>query len=204
MLKTLIRRELLDNLMTFRFAAVLLITLLLVVANSAVLIQDYEQRLESYNDAVKMHQQVLHNSKTYSTAYLDVDRAPNPLSIFNVGLDKRLGNLVGIYHGFMPTLWDARMHGTDNPFIAFFSSIDIVFVFEVIRIGRIRRVFMLLGFRRVCRRNLSIRRRFLNLKIGLASAAILMQSRRIYCCWCCFLGCLCWARTSLLYGLRFE
>ncbi len=132
MLTTLIRRELLNNLMTFRFAAVLLITLLLVVANTAVLIQDYEQRLESYNDAVKMHQQDLRNSKTYSTSYLFIDRAPNPLSIFNVGLDKRLGNLVGIYHGFMPTLWDAQMHGTDNPFIAFFSSIDIVFVFEVI------------------------------------------------------------------------
>ena len=132
MLKTLIRRELLDNLMTFRFAAVLLITLLLVVANTVVLVQDYEQRLESYNDAVKMHRQDLDNSKTYSTAYLFVDRAPNPLSIFNVGLDKRLGNLVGIYHGFMPTLWDAQMHGTDNPFIAFFSSIDIVFVFQVI------------------------------------------------------------------------
>ena len=80
----------------------------------------------------KMHQQDLDNSKTYSTAYLSADRAPNPLSIFNVGLDKRLGNRIGIYHGFMPTLWDARMHGTDNPFIAFFSSIDIVFVFEVI------------------------------------------------------------------------
>ena len=132
MLRTLIRRELLNNLMTFRFAAVLLITLLLVVANTSVLIQDYEQRLESYNNAVKMHHQDLRNSKTYSTAYLLVDRAPNPLSIFNVGLDKRLGNLIGIYHGFMPTLWDAQMHGTDNPFIAFFSSIDIVFVFEVI------------------------------------------------------------------------
>ena len=132
MLKTLIGRELLDNLMTFRFAAVLLITLLLVVANTVVLIQDYEQRLESYNNAVKMHQQDLRNSKTYSTAYLFLDRAPNPLSVFNVGLDKRLGNLIGIYHGFMPTLWDAQMHGTDNPFIAFFSSIDIVFVFEVI------------------------------------------------------------------------
>ena len=132
MLLTLIGRELLDNLMTFRFAAVLLITLLLVVANTVVLVQDYEQRLESYNDAVKMHRQDLRNSKTYSTAYLFVDRAPNPLSIFNIGLDKRLGNLIGIYHGFMPTLWDAQMHGTDNPFIAFFSSIDIVFVFEVI------------------------------------------------------------------------
>ena len=132
MLKTLIGRELLNNLMTFRFAVVALITLLLVVANTVVLVQDYEQRLESYNDAVKKHHQDLHNSKTYSTAYLFVDRAPNPLSIFNVGLDKRLGNLIGIYHGFMPTLWDAQMHGTDNPFIAFFSSIDIVFVFEVI------------------------------------------------------------------------
>ena len=132
MLKTLIGRELLDNLMTFRFAAVLLITLLLVVANTVVLIQDYEQRLESYNDSVKRNHQDLRNSKTYSTAYLSVDRAPNPLSIFNIGLDKRLGNYIGIYHGFMPTLWDARMHGTDNPFIAFFSSIDIVFVFEVV------------------------------------------------------------------------
>ena len=132
MLKTLIRRELLDNLMTFRFAAVLLITLLLVVVNTVVLTQDYEQRLESYNDSVKRHRQDLRNSKTYSTAYLFIDRAPNPLSIFNVGLDKRLGNYIGIYHGFMPTLWDARMHGTDNPFIAFFSSIDIVFVFEVV------------------------------------------------------------------------
>ena len=132
MLKTLIGRELLNNLMTFRFAAVALITLLLVVANTVVLTQDYEQRLESYNDAIKKHHQDLRNSKTYSTAYLFLDRAPNPLSIFNVGLDKRLGNLIGIYHGFMPTLWDTQMHGTDNPFIAFFSSIDIVFVFEVI------------------------------------------------------------------------
>ena len=132
MLKTLIGRELLNNLMTFRFAAVLLITLLLVVANTVVLTQDYEQRLESYNDAVKMHHQQLRQAKTYSTMYLFVDRAPNPLSIFNVGLDKRLGNLIGIYHGFVPSLWDAQMHGTDNPFVAFFSSIDIVFVFEVI------------------------------------------------------------------------
>ena len=45
MLITLIRRELLDNLMTFRFAAAAFIMLLLVVANTAVLIQDYERRL---------------------------------------------------------------------------------------------------------------------------------------------------------------
>ena len=79
-----------------------------------------------------MHNAQLREAQTYSTIYLFVDRPPNPLSIFNVGLDKRLGNISGIWHGFVPTLWDAQMHGTDNPFIAFFSSMDIVFVFEVV------------------------------------------------------------------------
>ena len=132
MFKALIGRELLDTLMTFRFAAVSLITLLLVVANTAVLLQEYEQRLGRYHDAVEMHRRDFRKAETYSTMMLFADRAPNPLSIFNVGLDKRLGNLVGIYHGFVPTLWISQMHGTDNPFIAFFSAIDVVFVFEVI------------------------------------------------------------------------
>ena len=63
MLTTLIRRELLDNLMTFRFAAAVLIMLLLVVANTAVLIKDYERRLEAYNTALKAHDQQLRKGK---------------------------------------------------------------------------------------------------------------------------------------------
>ena len=50
---TLIRRELLDNLMTFRFAAAVFIMLLLVVATTAVLIRDYERRLASYDAAAQ-------------------------------------------------------------------------------------------------------------------------------------------------------
>ena len=94
MMMTLIRRELLDNLMTFRFAAATFIMLLLVVANTFVLIIDYERRLTSHNDAVKMHQRQLHETITYSAGTVRVDRPPNPLSIFNVGFDKRLGNEV--------------------------------------------------------------------------------------------------------------
>ena len=134
MLTTLIRRELLDNLMTFRFAAAVFIILLLVVANTVVLIEDHKQRLESHNAAVKMHQRQLQEKKTYSagTEKLFVDRTPNPLSIFNVGFDKQLGNEVGVSHTFVPSLWDAGMHGSDNPFMDMFASMDIVFIFEVI------------------------------------------------------------------------
>ena len=132
MLITLIRRELLDNLMTFRFAAAMFITLLLVVANTAVLIKDYEGRLASYNTALNTHRQQLRETKTYSAGEIVVDRPPNPLSIFNVGLDKRLGNEIEVSYAFVPTLWDAGMSGSDNPFLNIFTSIDIVFIFEVV------------------------------------------------------------------------
>ena len=137
MFLTLIRRELLDNLMTFRFAAAVVIMLLLVVANTVVLIKDYEGRLADYNTAVKKHRQELRSeNKTYSDGMLSfwgtiiADRPPNPLSIFNTGLDKRLGNEIRVSHIFTPTIWDANKHEADNPYFNILTSIDIVLIFQ--------------------------------------------------------------------------
>ena len=132
MLTTLIRRELLDNLMTFRFAAAAFIMLLLVVANTVVLIKDYDRRLASYNVAVKSNHDRLLESRTYSSGSFEVVRPPNLLSIFNAGLDKRLSNEIFVSYGFVPTLWDGQVHGSTNPLLNLFSSIDIVFIFEVV------------------------------------------------------------------------
>ncbi len=137
MFLTLIRRELLDNLMTFRFAAAVVIMLLLVVANTLVLINDYELRLADYNTAVETHRQELRlENKTYSDGMLSfwgtiiVDRPPNPLSIFNTGLDKRLGNEIKVSHIFTPTIWDANKHAANNPYFNILTSIDIVLIFQ--------------------------------------------------------------------------
>ena len=132
MLLTLIRRELLDNLMTFRFAAAVFITLLLVVANTVVLLKDYEQRLTAYNKATQESHQELREQKVYSRYAMDliVHRRPNPLSIFNLGLDKQVGNEIAVYHAFVPTIWDAVKHGANNPFLNLFTSIDIALVFQ--------------------------------------------------------------------------
>ncbi len=132
MLTTLIRRELLDNLMTFRFVVVFIITLLLVVVNTSVLIKDYDRRLASYNSAVKSNQEQLLGRRTYSSGSFDVVRPPNLLSIFNAGLDKRLSNEIFVFNGLVPTLWDGQLHGSTNPLLNLFSSIDIVFIFEVV------------------------------------------------------------------------
>ena len=132
MLASLISRELLNNLMTFRFAAAIFIILLLVVANTIVLINDYEGRLDSHNDSVNMHKRQLQEKKTYSAGNVHIDRPPNPLSIFNVGFDKQLGNEVRVAPVFVPSLWDAQNHGSSNPLMDMFASMDIAFIFEVI------------------------------------------------------------------------
>ena len=55
MLPTLIRQELLSYLMSARFLAAVIITLLLVVANTVVLIDAHENRMVNYSQQEKVH-----------------------------------------------------------------------------------------------------------------------------------------------------
>ena len=132
MLTTLIRRELLAHLLAFRFFVATIVLLALVIANTVVLIYDYERRLALYDNAVQSHHDEVVSTQTFSRLRLNVDRPPNPLSLFNRGLDKRLGNTVRVHRAFVPTLWDAGLHGMDNPFLNLLSSIDLVVVFQVV------------------------------------------------------------------------
>jgi len=132
MFLTLLQRELLANLISFRFSVAVIICLLLVVTNTIVLIDDYEGRLASYNTAVRKHQIDPDMVRTYSALQIKIDRPPNPLSIFNQGLDRRLGNSLVIYYTYVPALWDTVSHSADNPFLNLLSSIDLVFIFQVI------------------------------------------------------------------------
>ncbi len=78
MLRTLIRQEFLAHLMNARFFAAVIITLLLVVKNAVVLLEDYEGRLERYSHQENVHRQKAQEAKTYSFLKLFVERPPNP------------------------------------------------------------------------------------------------------------------------------
>ena len=132
MFLTLLQREFLANLIAFRFSVAVIICLLLVVTNTIVLINDYADRLASYNTAAQKHWEEAKTAETYSYSKIKVDRPPNPLSIFNQGLDRRLGNTIRVYHGFVPSLWDTQSHNADNPFLNLFSNIDLGFIFQVV------------------------------------------------------------------------
>ena len=131
---TLIRHELLMNLMTFRFLVAVIASMSLVGAGSIVLTDNYERRLASYNEDFQKHQERNFSGKTYSSFMPRLDRAPNPLSLFNQGLDKRAKNSLQIKIGEVPFLWDkvSRNTGFSNPFRYLLADIDLVSIFQIL------------------------------------------------------------------------
>ena len=128
----LLKREILGHLITFRFAITVITCLLLVATTMFIRINDYEQRLASYNAARDAHRDELLATRTYSFLMPKIDRPPNPLSIFNAGMDSRIGNTLRIYYTHVPVLWDAHSHSSGNLFIDHFYRIDLVFVFQFV------------------------------------------------------------------------
>ena len=128
----LLRREILAHLITFRFAVTVIACLLLVVITSLIRIDDYEQRLAGYNTARNANREELLSTRTYSLLMPKVNRLPNPLSIFNAGMENRLGDTLRIYYTNVPVLWDAQTHSAGNIFIDHFYRIDLVFIFQFV------------------------------------------------------------------------
>ena len=128
----LLRREILGHLITFRFAVTIIVCLLLVVITTHIRIDDYEQRLAGYNTARNANREDLLSTRTYSFLMPKVDRPPNPLGIFNAGMDNRLGNTLRIYYTNVPVLWDAHTHNSGNRFIDHFYRIDLIFIFQFV------------------------------------------------------------------------
>ena len=132
MFLVLLKREILAHLITFRFAVTVIVCLLLVAITTLIRIDDYEQRLTGYNTARDTNRDELLSTRTYSFLMPKVDRPPNPLSIFNAGMDNRLGNTLRIYYTNVPVLWDAQVHSSGNIFIDHFYRIDLIFIFQFV------------------------------------------------------------------------
>ena len=134
MLWTIVRREITANILSFRFLMGLLIYFSLIVTNLFVLSRGYEDRLQSYQTALRENADEVRQVKIYSefghTRRLKLDRKPKLLSIFNEGMDKRKGNTVTVAHGYVPAV--AEHHGSDNPYLNIFASIDFTVICQVV------------------------------------------------------------------------
>ncbi len=134
-----IQREFVSNVLTSRFMIGFIVCLLSTAVAVFVQVDDYEKRLAGYNTAVREAEAEAQEWELYSKIKPKAHRKPNPLSIFNVGTENFGANTVTVELGkpifeLSFPIWSAptQKRGSDNPFLAMFLTVDVVFIFKIV------------------------------------------------------------------------
>ena len=109
-----------------------IVCLMSTAAAVFVQVADYEKRLAAYHVALQEHQEETRTWDLYSQINPKAHRKPNPLGIFNVGMEKSGADMVSIE--LATPIWEkeAQKQGSDNPFLSIFLSVDVIFVFKIV------------------------------------------------------------------------
>ena len=135
----IIQREFVSNVLTSRFMIGFIVCLLSTAVAVFVQVDDYEKRLSGYNTAVREAQAEAEEWDLFVKIKPKVHRKPNPLGIFNVGTENVGANTVTVEMGkpifeLSVPIWEAptQKRGSDNPFLAMFLTVDVVFIFKIV------------------------------------------------------------------------
>jgi len=131
MLSTLIKKEFLGHLLTFRFAVAMILCEALILASTYILVRDYEVRLKNHDEAAAQHEQGMKYIKVFSQVRATVDRRPHPLSILAAGSERDLGSSVFVRHLQVPVSAYGK-GGSSNPLLSVFSSVDLAMIVRVL------------------------------------------------------------------------
>ena len=134
-----IQREFVSNVLTSRFMIGFIVCLISTAVAVFVQVDDYEKRLSGYNTAVREAQAEAQEWDLYVNIKPKAHRKPDPLGIFNVGAENFGANTVTVELGkpifeFNFPIWEAptQKRGSDNPFLAMFLTVDVVFIFKIV------------------------------------------------------------------------
>ena len=130
MFLTLFSKEVRNHLLTFRFAAALLTTFLLVTISVWILADDYSRRRDTYNRTAERSAQEDLQVYVPSRISPTLHRPPSPLSIFAQGEDRRLGDSVRVRRWTVPR--EATGSFTDNLLMGALQDFDLLTIFTFV------------------------------------------------------------------------
>jgi len=116
------------NLMTFKFAAGTILSMVLVAVFVPILAKAYQERLKVYNENVTYNEAELHKVVVYKNITPTVYRPPSVLAVFSEGLAKQLGNSATIEYNKVPEISGAAA----NNYLSIFSVFDASLIFKIV------------------------------------------------------------------------
>ena len=129
MLAHLIRKELLEQLLSLRFAMACIICLVITLSSAVVLTRDYKEALADYRTNVVMHENELEESGDIWDDGVVIDKPLSPMRIFVRGIDPRLVVSARITHEQQP-IFEAE-HEV-NPVSYLFPPVDMLFFIGIV------------------------------------------------------------------------
>lgn len=130
MLSTLIKKELLDNLLSFRFIITLLLCLVLIPLGIFVSIKEYENARADYQQSLGLVRDASQGMRNAIDVEAKGLRPPSPFSIFAEGLDKVLPNEILSTRNEGLSLGNNR--SMDDPLSVLFGKMDFLFIVGVV------------------------------------------------------------------------
>jgi len=130
MLVNIIKKELLDNLLSFRFLITLLLCIVLISLGIFVSTKAYKNSLNDYQQSLALYRESIQGQKNAIGVVAKGLRPPSPFSIFAGGLDKSLPNEIistrknGLQLGNNRTM--------DAPLSILFGKMDFLFSVSVV------------------------------------------------------------------------
>jgi ABC-type transport system involved in multi-copper enzyme maturation permease subunit len=124
MIRTIIEREFLDNILSFKFVACILVAVVLTAVSTVVLAGDYRDRLDDYSKGMASARDALSKVPAYSFLAVGIYKKPSPLSIFTPGVESRSGNFVTLTHREIPS--SLKGGAKKNEFASIFSFFDLL------------------------------------------------------------------------------
>lgn len=129
---TIVRKEFLSNLFSFRFTITMILCILLMLISSYTLREKYEQHLSEYDAAVISHRKALDEASNLQNVMLGgyiLDKRPAPLSVLSAGLEG-MGKTATANIVSEPTFENSETN--TEPLTGLFGSLDFAFITRIV------------------------------------------------------------------------
>ncbi len=133
MLWTITKKQILVNVLSYRFVVGFVLCQVLFVLATVILVNDYEERVKAYGEAVGREEERIGQSKVYSDLIgepLTLYKPPAKLSPMCTGFEKTLANQAWLNYRRVPELEPGRQE--KNALLAALQSIDLVTVIQLV------------------------------------------------------------------------
>ena len=126
MLKTLIKKEIVETILDLRFVIATLLCVVLIPLGMYVSLKDYEQRLQEYQTSVQQYEQRSKGHMDFGDFCAEGYRPPSPLSVFSRGLKGKLN--VKVTTQYDGNYQIEHLAQDDNLQTILFGKIDFAFI----------------------------------------------------------------------------